>query len=308
MVYDLIYKLKKFAVNMYLLNRKLDLIRIALGRIEFNQIKIMNQNKVDPYKNLQEFECKIFSQWGEDGIIQYLVNNLDIEKKIFVEFGVENYTESNTRFLLINNNWSGLVIDGDKKNIEYIKKDDIYWKYNIKAEEAFITVENINNLIKKNGIEGNIGLLSVDIDGNDYWVWQAIDVVTPAIVICEYNSRLGKEEAITVPYDPSFVRHKKHYSGLYYGASIKAFTSLAAEKGYSLVGGNSNGCNLFFVKNTLLNDCVKQCCIDEAFQQAQYRESRDKGGKLSFIGIEEEIKILETLDYTYVNKEGKNES
>ena len=96
---------------------------------------------------LDEVEFQVFSQRGEDGVIQYLINQIDIPNKIFVEFGVETYTESNTRFLLINNNWSGLIIDGSKDNINFIKSDYIYWKYDITAVESFITRNNINKIM-----------------------------------------------------------------------------------------------------------------------------------------------------------------
>ena len=90
----------------------------------------------------------------------------------FIEFGVENYLESNTRFLLINNNWSGLIFDMSKENISEIKKHYYYWRHDLRAETATITAENINDLIEKNGFKKPIGLLSIDIDGNDYWVWK----------------------------------------------------------------------------------------------------------------------------------------
>lgn len=189
---------------------------------------------------------------GDDGIIQYLINYLEIENKIFVEFGVEDYLESNTRFLLINDNWSGLVIDGSKINIAKIKKDEIYWKHDLKVKSAFITAENINQLIEEEGIKGQIGLLHIDIDGNDYWVWKALEVVVPKIMIVEYNSKFGCEKAITIPYKEDFVWTKAHYSNLYFGASILAFCDLADEKGYSFIGSNSAGNNAYFVKNEFL--------------------------------------------------------
>ena len=119
----------------------------------------------------------------------------------------------------MNNNWRGLVIDGSKKNIEYIQNDEIYWKYDIVAKSSFVTAENINKLIEENGFVGSIGLLHIDIDGNEYWIWKAINVIEPDIAIIEYNSVFGCERAITVPYDPFFNRTKKHYSNLYAGAS-----------------------------------------------------------------------------------------
>ena len=217
----------------------------------------------------------------EDGLIQYLINNIQMEREIFVEFGVEKYTESNTRFLLTNNNWSGLVIDGSEENIEYIKNDPIYWRHNLKAECAFIDKDNINTLIEKNGIVGDIGLLSVDIDGNDYWVWDAINVVNPRIVICEYNSLWGPELPVSTPYASSFFRTKAHFSNLYYGASITALAQLASSKGYSLVGSNMAGNNIFFVRNDLLGN-IKVVESKDAWIQSQFKEGRNETGQLSF--------------------------
>ena len=162
----------------------------SLGRIESRQSATAG--------DLREAEFRAFSQWGEDGIIQFLLRQVKVECEIFVEFGVESYVEANTRFLLTNNNWSGLVLDGSAENIRRIKKSGIYWQHNLKAVEAFITRDNINALLVENGISDDIGLLSVDIDGNDYWVWQAIDAISPAIVVLEYNARFGVSEVVLV--------------------------------------------------------------------------------------------------------------
>src|SRR5260370_15678967 len=222
--------LKASAGRLRTIEERCKKIQEALGRIEGRQLANV------PAGDLQGAEFRTFCKWGEDGILQHLLRHVAITKKIFIEFGVENYTESNTRFLLVKDNWSGLVIDGSAANIDFIKNDDIYWRHNLKAEHAFITAESINDLIRRNGIEGEIGLLSIDIDGNDYWVWQAIDVVNPSIVVLEYNSGLGPERAVTIPYDARFVRSKAHYSNLYYCASLSALWLLGKRKGYSLVG------------------------------------------------------------------------
>ena len=270
----------RYLIDIY---KNIDEIQKALGRIETRQIQ--NEQKI---KNA---EFKVYSQWGEDGIIQYLINRIEIPNKIFVEFGVENYTEENTRFLLQNNNWAGLVIDGSKKNIEYIKNDPIYWRYNLKAHEAFITKENINELITQNGITGDIGLLSIDIDGNDFWVWRAIECVSPCIVVCEYNSHFGDTLTISVPYDDSFVRSKKHYSNIYYGASIAALELLGKEKGYSLVSSNNAGNNLFFVRDDLIGS-LEVFTAKEIYRQAEFREARNQAGELTFDSFHENCKII----------------
>lgn len=171
-------------------------------------------------ESLEEVEFQVFSQFGEDGIIQWLIQNIELNEKTFVEFGVEDYTEANTRFLLMNNNWSGLIIDGSEENINHVKNWRLFWKYDLTAVAEFITKDNINEIITGAGFYGDIGLLSVDIDGNDYWVLNAITCVNPRILICEYNNIFGSDEKVSVPYDEKFYRTEKHYSNLYWGASL----------------------------------------------------------------------------------------
>lgn len=261
-------------------------IQEALGRIEKRQ----SAEAV----NARDAEFRVFSQWGEDGIIQYLVTRVAIERRVFVEFGVENYTESNTRFLLTNDNWSGVVIDGSAQNIEYIRRDPIYWATNLKAECAFVTKDNINTLLTTSGLAGDIGLLSVDIDGNDYWVWQAIDVISPRIVICEYNSQFGPIAEVTTPYDGGFVRDTAHFSRVYYGASIGALVSLAGSKGYSLVASNSAGNNAFFVRNDVLG-LLPVLTPKQAYRRAQFREYHDENGRLTFDDFEARLRKISHL-------------
>jgi hypothetical protein len=261
-------------------------IQEALGRIE--------QRQTAQSSDFREAEFRVFSQWGEDGIVQYLLKHVTVERPIFVEFGVENYTESNTRFLLTNNRWAGLVLDGSAENIDYIKRDAIYWATNLKAEHAFITKENINELLSRNGIAGDIGLLSVDIDGNDYWVWQAIDKITPRIVICEYNSHFGATAQVTVPYRADFVRDAAHFSKIYYGASVGAFCSLAASKGYSLVAYNAAGNNIFFARNDVVGR-LPVLTAAQAYRRAQFREYHDENGRLTFDDFETRLRNIADL-------------
>ena len=212
--------------QLAMLQRELDENKILAARVLINQIKSLGL-----LENIQDAECKVFSQWGDDGIIQYLVHHLEIEPKTFIEFGVQNYRESNTRFLLMNNNWTGLVIDGCREYIDYIMKDDIYWRYDLTAVYAFVDRGNINKIFVENGFEGKIGILSIDIDGNDYWIWDAINVVGPVLVIMEYNSLFSDQYAITIPYDPKFDRTNAHYSNLILGSFIESTMLTCREKG-----------------------------------------------------------------------------
>jgi len=262
---------------------------LLLGKILSRQNKALQQ-----VNDLAETEFRVFSQTGDDGIIQYLISKADIADRTFVEFGVENYIESNTRFLLVNDNWSGLVIDGSEKHINFIKTDDIYYQHDLTTLCAFITSENINELISSGGISGEMGLLSVDIDGNDYWIWKAINVVSPTIVIVEYNSVLGSERAITVPYKPDFIRTKEHYSNLYFGTSLKALCLLAEEKGYAFVGSNSVGTNAYFVKKERLGALVPKSA-EEGYVQSKFRESRDVNGNLTYLSGKSRYNLIKGL-------------
>jgi hypothetical protein len=264
-------------------------IRDALGRIEGRQLA----GQVTP--RLSDSEFKAYSQWGEDGIIQRLIHEGPIAHRIFVEFGVQDYTEANTRYLLTHDNWSGLILDGSEANIAAVKRDPLYWRYNLKAVAAFITRENINVLLRENGLGGEIGLLSVDVDGVDYWIWEAIDSVNPALVVTEYNARFGPDRAVTVPYDATFVREKAHHSCIYYGASLAALVALGRRKGYAFVGANSAGNNAFFVRRDLLPASLAELTAAQGYVPCKFREARDSRGKLAFLSPQEEAAILESL-------------
>lgn len=256
----------------------------------------MNQANTDNIlKDIKLAEFKVFSQWKDDGIIQFLVDYLDIDSKTFVEFGVENYTEANTRFLLMNNNWTGLIMDGSESNIQSAKEHEIYWKYNLTALTAFITKENINTLIKDQGFEGELGLLHIDIDGNEYWVWDAITVVSPVVVIVEYNSVFGPDKSWTIPYKTDFYRGDGHYSGLYFGVSVSALCDLAEKKGYTFIGCNSNGNNAYFVRNDKIKG-LQPVSASEGYVLSQFREGRDQQGNLTYINGTDRLKEIKGLE------------
>ncbi len=246
-------------------------------------------------KNIAEAEYSVFSQWGDDGIIQYLINRLDLSGDFFVEFGVENYLESNTRFLLMNNNWSGFVMDGSAQQVKSIQSSEYYWKYDLVAKQAFVNQQNILSMLSGN-CPDQINLLHIDIDGMDYWIWKTISTeIKPEIVILEYNSVFGSDRSITVPYDANFVRHKAHYSGLYAGASLPALYELSKAAGYAFIGTNSAGNNAYFVQRKLLNNSVAEKSLEEGFVQSKFRESRDPKGKLTYFRGENRADIIRGL-------------
>lgn len=256
--------------------------------------------KKQKIEDLSEVEFSVFSQWGEDGIIDWLISKMPKIPKIFLEIGTQNYKESNTRFLLIKNNWSGYLIDSSKRDIENIKSQRIYWKYDLNAFSYFLTKENVNLVLKKIKIPKKIGILSIDIDGNDYWILKSIRNLEADIIICEYNSILGNKHELTINYKTDFDRTKFHYSNLAFGASIQAFIKLLKKK-YIFIGTSSNGVNAFFLKRDKFISLSKNIKKKKIFY-SKTRESRNKKGNKNFISGKKRLVKIQNKSFYQINK------
>lgn len=289
----------------YTLNNKAD--KKDLKRIEHQIDELRFSVGVGAVRSVKgtsfnDFEIKVFSQFGEDGLLNHIVDTLQLPESLhsFIEFGVEDYSESNTRFLMEYRNWRGLVMDGSSENIAKIDSHYKWWKYDLCSKHAFITKDNINQLIENAGLSGEIGLLSIDIDGNDYWVWQAIDIVKPAIVVVEYNSHFGKEIAVTIPYSKDFVRKNSNKPVSYFGASLCALEKLGKSKGLVLIGSNLAGNNAFFV-DSKYEDMFQSVSATDCWVQSRYREVKNKDGKLEVLSSDrfwEQLHGFELVDVT----------
>jgi hypothetical protein len=283
---------------------KVDILLKQLNEIKIlNGLNILDQKKIEG-SNINNHELKIFSQFGEDGIIDFLIKKIETKSKYFIEFGVEDYNESNTKFLLEARNWSGEIYETNKKHVNFIKNQDLYWRYNLSVKNIFVTKKNINLLVK-NFLEKNtinqLGLLSIDIDGVDYWIWKELTVTNPEIVIIEYNARLGYEKSIVVPYEENFQRLKKHHSSIYFGASLNALYKLGIEKGYSLVGTNLNGSNAFFIKKDLIKKSgLLELKPFECFNINSFNELRSKSGSLLERNVKIEDDIIKKMSFVEV--------
>ncbi len=245
--------------------------------------------------NVQDYEFQVFSQWGEDGILQYLVREVPLANRTFIEFGVEDFAESNCRFLMMKDNWQGLVLDSSERNIAAIRDSYYFWKYDLQAVQAFVTAENIDALLAAAGFDADLGVLSVDIDGMDFWVLQAVRCVRPRILITEYNALFGPDRIVTVPYQADFERLRRHPSGLFYGASLGAMTALAISRGYDLVGTNSNGTNAFFVRSDVRPAGLPALTVQEAFTPCRVREMRDAAGRLTYADRQTQLAAIRGL-------------
>jgi len=215
----------------------------------YRNLSVENQGNTPNFLNIS---FRNYSQNGEDGILLYIFSVIGFSNRRGIEIGCGNGVECNTANLLIHHDFDGLLVDGDKLNVRYGKafyrrnKDTRTWQPRL--VHAFVNAENINDLIQQNDFQGETDVLSIDIDGMDYWVWKAINCISPRVVVTECNNLWEPEAAKTIPYDPNFVSDSPEY---YAGASLAAMNKLAKEKGYRLIGANRYGFNAFFLRNDI---------------------------------------------------------
>jgi len=262
--------LKKYFLYYYIKERFHPSVQIKQRELYLNYRAALKNGDLP---KLEETGFRVFSQFEEDGKLLFLFSLLGMNKPIFIEFGSDDGVNSNSANLFFHFAWNGLFLDGNAKAIERGKR--FFSKYPHphfiapKFKQTFITAENINKLISEAGFGGEIGFLSIDIDGNDYWVWKAIDVVSPQVVMIETHVEFGKRDLI-VPYDPNYFYPGKH--PLYHGASPVAMIKLASKKGYRLVGANDRGFNLIFLRNDLLVNEIPTVSVDDILNHPSHKD------------------------------------
>lgn len=286
---NLVRELLRDVQRVHRLQREVEATKVLLGQI-------LSELQREPGQPLQRYEFRVFSQWGEDGILQHLTRHVPLAERTFIEFGVEDFTESNCRYLLTKDNWRGFVLDGSEVNVAQLRSSELYWQRSLTAQAAFVTRENIRNLLSGSGFNRDVGVLSVDIDGMDFFVLQAaLTDWKPRICVVEYNAVFGGTRPVSVPYRSDFTRQEAHHSNLYFGASLPAFNALLEDHGYSLVGVNAVGNNAFFVRSELCSDAVPAVHVGEVFQPSTFRESRDSAGALTYLVGDERRTVIADL-------------
>jgi hypothetical protein len=224
-------------------------VQLQQKQMALHYLEGKKNNSLPP---ISETGFKVFSQFEEDGYLLYIFSLIGHGKKTFIEIGANDGINSNCSNLGIHFGWSGLFFEGNPALIKRGKR--FYNKYPTpyhpkpQFRQAIITRENINQLIEEGGLKGDIDLLSIDIDGNDYWVWDAITQVSPRVVIIETHVEFGMNP-IVVPYDANYMYPGKHPA--YHGASPVAMQKLAQKKGYRLVAANELGINHLYVRNDI---------------------------------------------------------
>jgi hypothetical protein len=228
-----------------------------------------------PLPRLDEVGFRAFSQFDEDGILLYLFSVLGVAHKTSVEICAGVGYECNTANLIINHAWDGLLVDGNEENVRiarafYARYPDTFWRQPT-IIQAWVDAETINDRISENGFTGEIDLLSLDMDGVDFWIWKAIECVNPRVVVLEFNDCISADVSVAIPYDRGFTVSRAKPG--YLGASLAAWVKLGREKGYRLVGINRNAVNAFFVRNDLGLELVPEVsaasCLDDRTTRAK---------------------------------------
>jgi hypothetical protein len=255
-------------------NRFIPSVQIAQRQLSLYYQELARKKE---YPKISETGFKVFSQFEEDGMLLFIFTIIGMDNKIFIEIGSDDGVNSNSANLFFNFGWYGLFIDANRKSI---KRGRYFYNryphpgyYKPKFVCAKVTRENINKLIEDSGFSGDIGLLSIDIDGNDYWIWDAINIISPKVVIIETHVEFGLNN-IVVPYDPEYSFPGKH--PVYHGASPVAMTKLANKKGYRLVGANELGFNFIFVKKGLADSEIPEVSVEYVLDHPSITEDYKK--------------------------------
>ena len=254
------------------------------ARLLFNEIASTNQgiqqllhhtyHQLHSQRNLLRqlnsagFRC--FSQSDEDGLLLYIFSLVGTTNKRVVEICAGDGIECNASNLIINHGWSGLLFDGNEQNIAsgqrfYARCRDTYSRPPTLVH-AWITADNVNSLVSDHQFDGEIDLLSLDLDGMDYWIWKALTCIRPRVVILEFTALWGPYKAVTLPYKPDF-RINWDREPWCHGASLAAFVKLGRDRGYRLVGTNRFGFNAIFVRADVGRDLLPEVSPADCFKQ-----------------------------------------
>lgn len=276
-------------------------IKALIGK----NILINKRSDYSNFENINEAEEKIFSQNGEDGIIDYILEISNIKNPKFIEIGVEDYIESNTRLLYHIRDSHGLIVD-QTIDIDKLSKNLDVWKGRIIVIKKAVGPNNINEIVRENDFNKNLDLFSIDIDGLDYWIIKELPKNFSKICVAEYNPLFGSELEITVPNIKNFDRTDYHYSNLCWGVSLKGLINIMKEKNFIFLGVNSLKNNAFFINKDYQN-LFKKIILGinsklDKYVNHNFKESRDKRGKLTNLSSEEQLKEIKDCQVVDIKK------
>jgi hypothetical protein len=291
----------KFFLLKIIINYLKKLKNYSIGKLMIilaHSILLKSRIFYEKYELIEDAEIKIFSQNGEDGIVDYIIQKLNLKKPSFVEIGVGDFSESNTRLLYEMYYGNGLIVDINQDLKKKVSQNVNLWKGNLNVIETKVSSKNINSLLKEYS-PYSIDLFSIDIDGIDYWVINELNEKISKIFILEYNSIFGSELEVSVPDSDNFSRNEYHYSNLCYGASLKAYVKLMDRKGYYLLGVNRLRNNAFFINKDYPKSNffpkIKEINIKES-TNLNFTESRDQNNSLSYLDKNDSLRQILDCD------------
>lgn len=262
----------------------------AAEQLAQKQIKLAYQaskGSGEPRLDFADVGFRCYSQNDEDGILLYIFSVIGETNRRCVEICAGDGFQCNAANLLLNHGWEGLLVDGDRGNVRRGRK---FFRWDLRTRRwqptfvhAWVTRENINEIIEVNGFAGSIDLLSLDLDGNDYWIWEALTSVDPRVVVLECNDALGAERALTIPYSKDFVLGRGEVASGFWGASLAAFIKLAKQKNYRLVGSEKLGFNAFFMRNDVGVDAFPEIDPRDCLTHPRSRAGREPGGDIEYL-------------------------
>jgi len=200
-------------------------------------------------RRLHRYAFQVSSQNDEDGIIHEIFRRIGTSNRIFAEVGVGNGTENNTAFLL-SQGWKGFWIDGSDAFLRAINARRDLQNGCLTSRVFFVDKENIAGCFEQLGVPRDFDLLSLDVDQNTFYIWEALREFAPRVVVVEYNAAIPPD----IDWKVRYVANRTWDGTQNFGASLKAFETLGSQLGYSLVGCDFNGVNAFFVRNDLVAD------------------------------------------------------
>lgn len=267
-----------------------------LSELLINQI--LDNDKYKNNKRLESYGFKGNSQTDEEGIILEIFNRIGIKNKNFIEFGCGGQELENNTLFLVKSGWKGLWMDLDPKRVLFLRNifNKPFKSGRLKIEAENITSKNINNIFKKHNFTGEVDVLSIDVDSNDYWIWKSLDtnILNPRLVILEYNAKYKPPMEWIRKNGP-----EKFNKTDWMGASLQSLTNLSNKKGYKLVGCGIGGANAYFVREDLVKDKFEEpFTAENHFQKARYYLCKERGSNNV---------IYSGMKHGYGNFHGENE-
>jgi hypothetical protein len=262
-----------------------DSLNQQLQKILMNQYRLFHVSGIRPYDRICDAGFRCYSQFEEDGIILYVLSLIGFKTRKVVEMCCGTGDECMATNLILNHGFQGYLFDGEGWNIDRAriffqrKKDCLLTPPRL--VNAWITRENVNALLRQNGAIGEVDLLSLDMDGNDYYIWEAISEISPRLCVCETQNIIPDDLSITIPYQSHFSCENQHgYAREFRSVSLLAMIRLAERKGYRLIGAHKHGFNVVFLRNDIGQDIFPAVSIEDVHNNIWTRRGQEERWKL----------------------------